>query len=608
MSQYAELTLKPINDLLSLSFFIPAYQRGYRWSSRQVIELLEDVYEFCNRKHPKDEDFYCLQPVVVKQKRDSQNTVQWELVDGQQRLTTILLILGYFNKRFTADFRKHLYTLEYETRPQSREYLQSLDESKKEQNIDFHFIYQAFTTVQEWFNNKINRINDIESVFLNKVKVIWYHVPINEDVINVFTRLNMGKIPLVNAELVKALFLRSSNFALDGFAVAHLQQFSIAQEWDAIEKRLQDDGFWYFISNQPLASNRIEFVLELAARKFSSEGILDNDKLKVFLQFNKQLNKPLNKDSTTKIYVTEEWLKVKQCFMSLEEWYSNKALFHLIGYLVAQGETVTSLFDLSESSTSKYDFRQCLIKCIAKSTFPKKALTDLTYPVIENILSELSYEGDERRIRQLLLLFNIASLLANPVTNIRFQFDKYKQDNWDIEHIRSVDSAMPNDKGKQKAWLENVVDYISDDNTLNAEERSESDAQTAHMIKNDACKLLQTTAFDDTQFIALYQRVIALYDPFDDDYADHSIGNLTLLDRATNRSYKNAVFPIKRATIISLDKKATFVPLCTKNVFLKYYSKQVDKMLYWKSKDSEDHQQAMVESIYGLFRGTGVHP
>jgi hypothetical protein len=275
---------------------------------------------------------------------------------------------------------------------------------------------------------------------------------------------------------------------------------------------------------------------------------------------------------------------------------------------VAQGETVPSLFDLSESSTSKYDFRQCLIKCIAKSTFPKKALTDLTYPVIENILSELSYEGDERRIRQLLLLFNIASLLANPVTNIRFQFDKYKQDNWDIEHIRSVDSAMPNDKGKQKAWLENVVDYISDDNTLNAEERSESDAQTAHMIKNDACKLLQTTAFDDTQFIALYQRVIALYDPFDDDYADHSIGNLTLLDRATNRSYKNAVFPIKRATIISLDKKATFVPLCTKNVFLKYYSKQVDKMLYWKSKDSEDHQQAMVESIYGLFRGTGVHP
>ena len=97
MSQYAELTLKPINDLLSLSFFIPAYQRGYRWSSRQVIELLEDVYEFCDRKHPKDEDFYCLQPVVVKQKLDSQNTVQWELVDGQQRLTTILLILGYFN-------------------------------------------------------------------------------------------------------------------------------------------------------------------------------------------------------------------------------------------------------------------------------------------------------------------------------------------------------------------------------------------------------------------------------------------------------------------------------------------------------------------------------
>ena len=596
MLDHNELTLKTINDLLTMSFFIPAYQRGYRWSARQVIELLEDVYEFCDRKIKVDEDFYCLQPVVVKQRGE-----QWELVDGQQRLTTILLILGYFNSRFAEDFRKQLYTLEYETRPESREYLVSLDENKRDQNIDFHFIFEAYSNIRAWFKDKVHRINDIESVFLNKVKIIWYQLAEAENVTDVFTRLNMGKIPLVNAELVKALFLKSSNFSSAGQTVRHLQQLNIAQEWDAIEKRLQDDAFWYFVSNQPIASNRIEFVLALAARRLSSEGILEHDKLKVFLQFNKQLQ---NNDN--EVDVVKEWLKIKQCFMTLEEWFNDKALFHLVGYLVSQKVAVETIFDLSETCKSKYAFRQNLIEQIFVKTFANKNLNDVSKALIEAELSELNYETDAKKIRSILLLFNIASLLANPITNSRFQFNKYKQDNWDIEHIRSVASDMPRDKNKQIKWLENVVDYISDVNTIHIEERSTGNSETSHAIKKDATELVKTD-FNDQQFEAIYLRILSFYDPGGNNIVDNSIGNLTLLDRTTNRSYKNAVFPIKRSKIIALDKEATFVPLCTKNVFLKYYSKQVDKMLYWESKDSQDHQQAMIHSLYGIFCGEGVH-
>ncbi|WP_312586744.1 DUF262 domain-containing protein [Acinetobacter sp.] len=596
MLDHNELTLKTINDLLTMSFFIPAYQRGYRWSARQVIELLEDVYEFCDRKIKVDEDFYCLQPVVVKQRGE-----QWELVDGQQRLTTILLILGYFNSRFAEDFRKQLYTLEYETRPESREYLVSLDENKRDQNIDFHFIFEAYSNIRAWFKDKVHRINDIESVFLNKVKIIWYQLAEAENVTDVFTRLNMGKIPLVNAELVKALFLKSSNFSSAGQTVRHLQQLNIAQEWDAIEKRLQDDAFWYFVSNQPIASNRIEFVLALAARRLSSEGILEHDKLKVFLQFNKQLQ---NNDN--EVDVVKEWLKIKQCFMTLEEWFNDKALFHLVGYLVSQKVAVETIFDLSETCKSKYAFRQNLIEQIFVKTFANKNLNDVSKALIEAELSELNYETDAKKIRSILLLFNIASLLANPITNSRFQFNKYKQDNWDIEHIRSVASDMPRDKNKQIKWLENVVDYISDVNTIHIEERSTGNSETSHAIKKDATELVKTD-FNDQQFEAIYLRILSFYDPGGNNIVDNSIGNLTLLDSTTNRSYKNAVFPIKRSKIIALDKEATFVPLCTKNVFLKYYSKQVDKMLYWESKDSQDHQQAMIHSLYGIFCGEGVH-
>ena len=606
MSENNELELKPINDLLELAFFIPAYQRGYRWSQRQVIELLNDVYEFCLNKNTSGQDFYCLQPVVVKDRGE-----QWELVDGQQRLTTILLILGFFNSRFAEDFRKQLYSIEYETRPESREYINNVDERQKDKNIDFHYIFESYSQIRSWFKDKMNRVNDIESVFLNDVKVIWYQISETENVPEVFTRLNMGKIPLVNAELVKALFLKSSNFAKDVTdanskkPIQDLQQLKISQEWDAIEKRLQDDSFWYFISNKSITTNRIEFVLSLAVRNLDSDGIIDTDKLKIFLQFNRLLN--ANSETDNNIDVSREWLKVKQCFMTLEEWYNDRALFHLIGYLVSQKVYITELFDLNQKVTTKYAFRQALLKHTLSKTFAPKNIDELSNEWLDEILSDLTYDSGSHKLRPVLLLFNIASLLANPATNARFQFDKYKLDSWDIEHIRSVASDMPSSKDKQKVWLENVVSYISDDKPKGIDGSLSDSNNKEQNIKIEAQALLTGTTFDNDQFETIYDKVREHFDPKGNEDVDNSIGNLTLLDRSTNRSYQNAVFPIKRSRIIALDKKATFVPLCTKNVFLKYYSKQVDKMLFWETKDSEDHQKAITEMLFSFFNGVGVH-
>jgi len=85
------LSLKPVNDLLGEKFFIPAYQRGYRWTPRQVTDLLEDILTFQSESDgSKKETFYCLQPVVVMQRQEG----DWELIDGQQRLTTLFLVLA----------------------------------------------------------------------------------------------------------------------------------------------------------------------------------------------------------------------------------------------------------------------------------------------------------------------------------------------------------------------------------------------------------------------------------------------------------------------------------------------------------------------------------
>ncbi|MDN3702100.1 DUF262 domain-containing protein [Vibrio artabrorum] len=601
MSDNNELVLKPISELLDKSFYIPAYQRGYRWTERQVTELLNDIKEFQQQaEEGPREAFYCLQPIVVKKHNDS-----WELVDGQQRLTTIFIILTCLKEVATL-LGLGSYKLSYETRENSAAFLENINTERSNENIDFFHISQAKEAIVKWFAKQepTYKVKFLQTLLNSdemgkNVKIIWYEIGQSENATAVFTRLNVGKIPLVNAELVKALFLKSSNFSKSHDA-KHLHQLSIAKEWDAIEKCLQDDAFWYFISNKPNKTNRIELVLNLASKDLCSEGIQRGDPLKTFLQFNQLLM------DSSKSVVTE-WLKIKQCFMTLEEWYNDRALFHLIGYLVTQDISIDALFLLHKQSSSKLAFKKALIHKIFTPLFSPLSLDNLSLESIAEALMQLNYGRDNQKIKKLLILFNVASLLANPKTNTRFQFERFKAEDWDIEHIRSVASEMPNSKDKQKVWLRNIVEYISDEHAFEPDERPDSYIEDAQKIKESASALLESRLFDSVLFENIFQKVIELYDPHSHEEVDNSIGNLTLLDSYTNRSYQNAVFPIKRFRIIALDKQATFVPLCTKNVFLKYYSKQVDKMLFWESKDSQDHQQAIAEMVYGFLGGKGVY-
>ena len=92
-----QLYLRSIRELFGLRFFIPAYQRGYRWTDEQVTALLDDILEFVQRPTEDTEagSFYCLQPIVVRQGIDDRGTY-YEVIDGQQRLTTLYIILKYF--------------------------------------------------------------------------------------------------------------------------------------------------------------------------------------------------------------------------------------------------------------------------------------------------------------------------------------------------------------------------------------------------------------------------------------------------------------------------------------------------------------------------------
>lgn len=592
MSEKNELVLKPINDLLKESFFIPAYQRGYRWTSRQVIELLEDVYEFCSRRKTSDDEFYCLQPVVVKAKDD-----RWELVDGQQRLTTILLILGFFNLRLAEKYQKKHYSIEYETRPGSEQYLKELDKDKKIENIDYFHMYESHREIESWFKDKEHKINDIESAFLNDVKVIWYQINEEIDATSVFTRLNVGKIPLTNAELVKALLLKSSNFES---TTRHLSQLKIAQEWDEIERTLQRDEFWFFANNERKEANRIEFILELVANSLPNhDGVSKKDPFYIFLTFNTHL-------SESESSIESEWFGIKSYFMTIREWFEDRELFHLIGLMVLNNESIASLMDTYQSCHTKSEFKQKLINLEFNKLFGyfsknrKLGRLNSLKDEINDCLREINYESSSRlQIRHALVLFNIASLLSNPSTDARFQFSNFKLERWDIEHIRSLSSHMPQSKDRQKDWLINILDYFS--YTEERDKLSEENRIIIEVAHQSAITIVESNTFDSEAFEEVYNQILSIFSPENDDEIDNSLGNLTLLDQSTNRSYKNAIFPVKRKKIIALDKKATFVPLCTKNAFLKYYSDCINNMLFWSDNDTEAHLDAMVEMYISFF-------
>jgi len=563
-------------------YFIANYQRGFRWSTTQVTQLLGDIREFTNRLNPKPEQFYCLQPLVLK----VSNGGGFEVVDGQQRLTTLLLILRHFNARLAEEYRDPVFTIEYETRPNLLNFLNAPTKELAETNADFYHLYNAINAIKDWFSDKGGEVGDLTSSLLKRTKVIWYLLSEQDNPVEAFTRLNVGKIPLTNDELIRALFLKRAS--PDQTEAEDLQR-QIANEWDQIEKSLQSNDFWYFISNdRGKTENRISFLFDLVAK---CDGLTEDEKRDeygIFCAFNRRL-------SETGVTTKSEWRQIKNAFMTLDEWFEDRKLYHIIGFLIHEGFGVQKIRKLA-SGCKKHEFESTIrreaFKHVTGHEFPEDDVAGEVTSLINEKLDELTYEkqGDHRRIRTLLLLFNIASLLENENSTIRFQFDSFKNQNWHIEHVRSVAPDRLANHTEQTQWLRNSHSYLKS----NEEETQLCDDITEFL------KLSKYEASED-KFTSLYKRVIDSFGEKNEEHPDHSIANLVLLDQETNQSYKNAVFAVKRQRLLSLDRAGIFVPLCTRNVFMKCYSDQVDHMMFWSEADREAYRNVILETLVKFF-------
>ena len=565
----ADDMLKPISWLLDKKFFVPKYQRGYRWSEKQIKDLLNDIYDFCKEEH-RSEEFYCLQPLVVRKNGD-----KWNLIDGQQRLTTIVLFVKYFNEMWLGKKKLQVPELEYETRPESKNFIEKIEikDSKAvssenaETNIDFYHIAKAYETINEWVENQSSDFDNqkFQSVFLHHTKIIWYEVSEKEDEINAFIRINSGKIPLTNAELIKALFLQKKNF--ENQSEMSIHRYEMAEDWDRIEHKLQDDSFWYFLTkDMPPAYSRIEFLFDLIYEDETGKRKSKDEPLTTYLFFHK-------KSKSLEWNLTVQWNQIKAIFDTLCEWYEDFIRYHCVGYLIYAGKRITELYKI------------CKNKQKNKALIELKKLMLKTLPFTLDSIDELEYgQQSSETLQKFFVLYNILYLLRNSGSS-KFPFSKLKTEKWDIEHIDSQTENPLKNLKEQKEWL----DYAYSDLP---EELKEFESR----IKS--YKTLQEVDID--KFDALYKDIAEkLTDK--NIQNKNSIGNLTLLDSHTNRAYGNSLFPTKRRFIIERDKEGRFIPLCTRNVFLKYYQSGSVDLRKWTADDAEKYLKDIMETFEKFF-------
>lgn len=584
-----QICLKTVNELTvdtesgdPIKFWVPAYQRGYRWLPLQVTQLLDDIREFTLRRDPQPDEFYCLQPLVVKVRSNG----HFEVVDGQQRLTTLLLIMRHFNERLTEKYRQTLFTLTYETRPSLDEYLMSPNEETANDNADYFHLYKAIQAIEEWFLQRSSEVEAIKSALLNKTKVIWFELAERDNPVDAFTRLNIGKIPLTNDELIRALFLRRTGLDKKN---AENVRMRIAYEWDQLEKGLQSDDFWYFLSNRnPLGQNRIGFIFDLVARTEGMPDDVANDSYGLFYFFNQKMKEA---GATPE----SEWRKIKQTYLMLEEWFEDRTLFHMVGFLVSQDISIQDIRTQSQNCT-KSEFEQSLRQLIFERVIAQKPLCPPDEATVrsdvEDCLETLIYGSKSRLVTSILLLFNVATLLHNQRSNLRFQFDSFKTEKWDIEHIRSVGDDKPDRDYQRKEWLKKCFGYFK---------KQDIEPELCHKIV-EFIDLPQIEATNE-RFDNLYEEILQFFGEATEGEAVNGIANLTLLDEHTNRSYKNAPFAVKRQRLLDLDQHGIFVPLCTRNVFLKCYSPQVDNAMFWSEEDQQGYQDAITNVLVNFFCG-----
>jgi len=595
-------------DKKPYTFVIKPYQRGYRWEPIHINHLIEDLLDFepiVNENGITITKNYCLQPIIIKEYNVAEN--QWELVDGQQRSISLWLMrrVCFWFRRDPDEVDDLFYSIQFENKPELQKLVDLIEEKTKEvvspisfikklkseeENGNTNFLHDYFE-MEKGNNIDVdcmieciraillyrNISNALEDIFVSRnnnapkaksILLVWYQLEKNpnsvedDDAITVFSNINANKIKLTESELIKAQIL----YNLRGLQQKDEEEAKIAFRWEEIERVLCDDGFWFFLNagDGKETGTRIDFLFEIWSKGDDlGSGSVIKDNLPDGWE---KSDYPLSDLIENTIKQAEDkaktalaiWHCICGLLDTLNDWRNDYYFYHMIGLIVAINKIMKSNLsaaDIIQKCISEYrvisskeEFKEYLKSEVREQMYLIAGKKE--FSAFVNTILSLSYDEakEQKNIKVVLLMYNIASLINAQNEHERFPFELFFTDKYDIEHINPQNPDEENEVAL-KEWYE-AMGIVYD--------ASKGTSQLLKEAKSYA-----------------------------DDNNMHRIGNLVLLDENTNRAYKNKSFFDKRGEIISIlrtGKRKTandigyerYIPIGTKWVFLKAFSELED--------------------------------
>jgi uncharacterized protein with ParB-like and HNH nuclease domain len=208
MIKYRQNTLKAISDLLPVRFSIDLSQTPYTWDYKEITEFLAEIA----LGEPGIDGLYILARIIVKKQINNNGQPEWKLVDGVQRLTTLLILLLYLEKeRFYiryCNINSTSYFLECINELKGQQDWEEIFKDKREfKNDENFYFYYAYLRIENWFLNSCCDIKLFYDKLMKTMKILWIEVP--EDLAGRVTPLHLAVkgIPLTDSERHKGLFL-----------------------------------------------------------------------------------------------------------------------------------------------------------------------------------------------------------------------------------------------------------------------------------------------------------------------------------------------------------------------------------------------------------------
>lgn len=562
---------------------IPEYQRGYKWTEQQVEQLLKDTHEF---ETGGDNDlFYCLQNITLVEKDGNFN-----VVDGQQRLTTLTLLLSYFNE-FTLVENK----INYSVRETSNKFLQQIttNESNIVKNVlespnfeafskgtnfdyqDIYFMFTALRTIDNWFvENNIDK-NAFKTKLLNNVKLIVNRISGIEEQ-ELFMNLNAGRVHLDGSDLIRAILItRVAKQEMEEYDssevknVIRLNERRVRIGWELDEINTwwsRDEVKSYFKSFTNVETGEKETI------KFNHEKHPINLLYKLYAELKKEKSIRLAMFETKSTDALSLYVSIIDLHRTIKDWFEDREIYHFLGFLFSL--RVVNFSKIWEKWNSekftRLDFINFLKGEIKKAVFGLESNegaeenSGITFWLnkIKDYNSETpTYWKGIPELQKILLLLDIIEHSKEKEKGVPLPFLKplyFKNYKEDEEHIYpSTPFDITEKKFKDlKDPMKSIEDYL---NKLNVGYEDDK------LIKWD----IKNVEWQDFTAEEKNEKLISLKNEIHQKRPINSIGNLVLLHLSINRGFGNDYYADKRICVINNTENGHYVRQHTLKVFVK---------------------------------------